>query len=605
MDKKTQEILSKVNIVDVIGQYIPLTKKGKNYVGVCPFHDDRNPSLTISEEKQIFTCFVCKTSGNAIGFIKEYKNIPYREALKEVAQLANVEISNTFKQPTIPKAIQRGFDLNKEFMNYTNYCLNTQEGVSAMKYLENRNYTNDMIKKSQIGFFMDFGKLHNFLNKKGFSDEELIKYDIMNANGNSKWKDRIIYPVKDSKENIHGFTARLIEESPDMPKYINSKESQIFQKNQLFYNLPKSLDAIRRNKEVILMEGTADVDRTNSIHIENCLATLGTALTESHIQSLKKLNVKVKLCYDGDPAGQNATLKAARLLEEAKISTEIVILPNGEDPDSMIQKNPEAFIDVLSEHNNFLDFRLRISPSLKSFDEKNKFVLSFLTDLHSYNDPLMEDYYIKQLSELTSLDAKALHDKYDSLNCNDMNIQIQKRQNFSKSEYNSKTNTVLIHFKEVPRLIYKNELHQKFDSLAESESVIAFDKNKIMNRVDVLEKYMYQRGRVLETLITCMDKDFQNIEYKAQAIARSAVTSIAMENDIDKESVSYIAYFHKDTTYPHIHLQIWQDEPSLDKYKLTNHLIEVLQERTTEIINSADIEQQNTEIEVPTEPLKL
>lgn len=587
MNDITKEILSKLDIVDVVSKYIPLTKHGKNYWGICPFHDDTNPSMSVSQEKQIFTCFVCKTSGNAIRFLQEYNNLSYVDALKEAAAIANVRLNIKEKQEqAISPEIQRGFELNNEIVQYSNYCFHTDRGKTGLDYLNSRQYSLSMIDRSRLGYIADFEELHYFLNKKGFSDEELIKYDVMNEQGYSKWNERVLYPICDTKGNIHGFTARTIHSESGMGKYINSKESSLFHKNELFYNSSLAIPAIRRKQEVILMEGSIDVDKAFNIGVENTLATLGTALTKEHVAILKKMNIDVRLCYDGDKAGQNAVVRAFGLLKSVNIEPKVTILPYGMDPDSVIQKDPELFHRLIQEDNNYLDFRIKTIPELATFKEKNDYVLSFLTDLSNYHDELMANYYIKELSLKTGFDLTALNNRYRTLTQpNRYQVEVKKNNSFAKSESNLKKKTVMINFKEIKRLVYKDEVHTKYDNPNTTDSVIAFDEKKQMDRSDVLRKYINQKGRVLETLITCIDDDFEDIEYKAQPIVKAAVAAIAEENGLYKEGLQYMAFFHTDTKHPHIHLQIWEEEPSVDKYKLTNHLLDLLKKKTIDIIN--------------------
>lgn len=586
---QVKDILEALNIVDVISKYVPLTRKGKNHIGICPFHDDNHPSMCVSSEKQIFKCFTCGTGGNAIQFLQKYKNISYHDALKEAAELTGIEIKGESKND-IPYHLKRGYELNDEIVKYGSYNLLTEDGIKALTYLRSRDYTKEMIDHAKIGTVPDFNKLHHYLSRKGFSDDELINYDIMNINGYSKWQDRLLFPVTDSKGNIHGFTARTISQDKDIPKYINSSESELFHKGHLFYNFGNALESIRRNKEVILVEGAVDADRAGSIGLENCIAAMGTSLTSEHVKILKKMNVNIRLCYDGDRAGIEAAEKAYRSLRQVNIDPKITLLPDGEDPDTLIRKDTDRFRLLINEKDNFLDFKLKTMADLISFEDKETYVLAFLKDLHAYDNSFMEDHYIKELSSKTGFDRAVIKDRYLTLQGNDRLISATAKKNnrFAKSEITQnkqeKGTIIKINFREISKPIYKDEVHKKYDSPASIDSVLAYDGKKVLNRRDILQKYIQQKGKMLETVITIIDEEPSLIDYSAQAIASVAVAAIAQENMLEKSMMNYIAYLHKDTKYPHIHLQVWQEEPLLDRYRLTNHLIDVIKGSVDEVL---------------------
>lgn len=585
---KIQEILRNVDIVDVIQKYIPLNHKGKNFVGVCPFHDDSNPSLTVSREKQLFKCFVCGTGGNAINFIQKYKNISFVEAVKEVAELAEVDMKELhIRQNQVPEDIQHVYELNKEFTSYSNYLLRTEAGTKGLAYLIDRGYTKEMINDSQIGFIPNTENLVHYLNTKGYAIDDLMKNDIVNYNQNgelySKWLNRITFPIADKRGNIHGFTARQIQENKESAKYINTSESKIFQKSSLFYNLQNVSTHAVKNKEIILMEGTSDVDQSKKLGINNVMATLGTALTDSHIRLLKSMNVQVRLCFDGDSAGQSAALKAYESLMKANINTVITILPDGMDPDSLCKSDADLFKKLILENNNYLDLKLKQIPELVNFEQREKYALDFLKSLHSFDNPLKDDHYINELSKKTKFSVESLKKSYMKLKPKGQSYIASKTTRYVKNEVSKGIINIKINFKEKDKMIYKDELEKNFDKLQKDDNVVAFDNKKILTRADILSKYMYQKGRVLETLVTVLDKE--SIDYKAQSIAESASHAIAEENGIVKENIQYIAYLHKDTKFPHIHIQLWQEEPYLSKYKLTENLIDQMKTKIQKDLN--------------------
>lgn len=587
------EILKKIDIVDVVGKFIPLTKKGKNYWGTCPFHDDHDPSMSVSKEKQLFKCFTCGTGGNAISFIKNFKNISYIEAIKELAEIAQVEISENFvNQFNIPLPLQQAYSLNKTFSEYANYTLATEEGKKALEYLQNRGYNNQLIKEKNTGYIANEEMLKEFLIKKGFPITDLIENDLFNEQGFSKWKGRIVYPVEDQKGNIVGFTGRALSKNLETKfgKYVNTSATTVFHKNKSFYNLFHAMPAIRQKKEVILMEGSVDTDLSFDIGVTNAIATLGTALTDEHVNILRRMNASVKLCYDGDKAGQAATEKAYYLLKKAGIEPLVVTLKNGLDPADIIFQNKEEFINLIQKKESFLDFKLQTFVE-KSFIETNEYARDFMKIVVNYNNPMMEEHYLRRLAETIGINEQAIQKEYLKMKNFNTPMKAVKVNNDSVTKIHEKAKIVYVNFQEKAKFIHKDEIHTNFDMPNANNAVVAFDRNKIFKtRAAVLEKYIHRKnGKILETVITCVNEgDIDALS--AQAIADETVAIIGEENKIPKENLQYVAFLHQDTNHPHIHIQLWQEEPYLDKYKLTAGLIQTLQKNILEKLNETVLE---------------
>lgn len=582
-----KKVLASVNIVDIIRNYLPLQKKGKSFTCICPFHDDHSPSLSISEQKQIFKCFTCGTGGNAIQFVQQYEHLTFTNAVKKVAELGNVKIDIETNKIEIPKERLLAYQINKELANYATNELHSDSGKKAYNYLKHRGITSESIQRFSIGYIPDKVHLKKFLLTKGFDESQLMQHDIFDYNENCKWEKRIVFPITDDRDNIYGFTSRYLE-NDGSPKYMNTRETPIFQKNRLFYHCDETYPKVRHEKEIILMEGSTDVIWTNQIGIKNCVATLGTALTSEHVEMLKKMNVRVNLCYDGDLPGRQATEAAYHLLIKSGIEPTITILPEGKDPAELIQQNPEAFKTLIKKNHNFFDFKLITAEPLVLFQEKELFILDFMKELQLVNDPIKSDYYLNALSSKVSISFASLNEKYKMLT--ETSKQLYKAQKVvkkaPKTDLTKTAKKVLINFKEKDKLIYKNEMKANYDRLQDSGNVIAFDHHKVLDRVGVLEKYIHLKGRVLETTITCMNE--LNLPYKAQSICSQALESIGETNNIPYENLEYVAYLHQDTKFPHIHLQVWQHEPYLDKYSLTTELVNQLQKKVLEGLNNPE-----------------
>lgn len=591
-----KDILSKVDIVDIIGNYVALTPRGKNFVGVCPFHDDKNPSMSVSKEKQYFKCFSCGESGNAISFVQKYNNIPFSEAVQIVAEQANVELPMNVTQVKhiVPETTLRTYQLNSELSKFSNYLLHQSE--DSLIYLKERKIAPMMIDKFALGTITNSKQLTNYLEAKGFNDQEIRNSGLFFSDGNFKWINRLLIPIRDPNGNIAGFSARTMKNEQAV-KYINSDESDVFKKGKLLYNLDSAYQEARKSNKLYLMEGYFDVIKASQNGINNAVATLGTALTDGHIKLLQRLKVNVVLCFDGDAAGIKATTKNYYLLKNAGIKPNIILLPDKMDPDEMMNRDIEQFKTLLNGNKNFLDFTLQQYDPSESFDEQEKFILTFLKCLSDEENKLANDYYLKRLSEITGYSQQTLKEQLaiikpevtpeQKLKEQQFKIKIDKKAPIPESVY-PKKGKIFVNFKTKPKLTYMEEIKTNYDS--KKENVVAFDKYKLFERKDVLEKYVTHKGIVLETLITFAN--FEHVNEHAQYVCERVMEELSSTLDIQRDNLDFIGYLHTDTKQPHIHIQSWQKEPYLDKYKLSSALVknleatiekEMLMEQTNEV----------------------
>ena len=301
-DEKISEIRKSVNIVDMISEYIPITKKGRNYFAVCPFHDDHNPSMSISPEKQIYTCFVCGAHGNVFNFIMDYENVTFYDALRMVADKVGIHLDNVpikKKSNSVFDKMYEIFDISNKF--YQNNLL-TKDGNNARVYLNNRGFTDEIINEFQIGLSTN-SKLTKVLCNKGFDNNILLKSGISSGGDNGiydTFTNRIMFPLWDINGRVVGFSGRIYNKS-DTSKYVNSKESEIFKKGSLIYNYHRAKEEIRKKKFVIIVEGFMDVIALYKAGIYNVVAMMGTAVTNEQAKLLKKLSTNIILCFDSLP----------------------------------------------------------------------------------------------------------------------------------------------------------------------------------------------------------------------------------------------------------------------------------------------------------------
>ena len=357
--EEVAKIREEADIVEIISDYIHLTQRGKNFFGVCPFHQDHSPSMSVSREKQMFKCFSCGAAGNVFKFVSEYENISYLEAIEKVASKVglSIKISDTYK----PKEkFAHEYEIMTLATNFYQNNLNTEAGLPAKKYLLERGLTEEMIKEFNIGLSFSNNQLRDFLQKRNISNEELFKLGLVNQKDLEYYdvfSERILFPIHDEKGNVVAFTGRVYEKDRS-PKYLNSKETSIFKKGNILFNLHRAKNAIRLEKCLIMVEGNMDAIRMYASGFKNTVALMGTSLTKEQITLISKQHVKVLLMFDNDDAGALATMTNGRLLENAGIQVEVVRLSGQKDPDEYILKNgAQKMSEVLKHPMSFIEFQ--------------------------------------------------------------------------------------------------------------------------------------------------------------------------------------------------------------------------------------------------------
>lgn len=414
--EKLAEIKNSVDIVDVIGSYLPLTPKGKNFFCVCPFHDDHTPSMSISKEKQIYTCFVCHETGNVFNFIMKYENISFIDAVIKVANIGNIsiDINTNVKQKKDNDTLYNIYELtNKIYKNN----LNTKLGTKAKEYLYKRGINDDIIKTFEIGLSIkDSNNLTKSLITK-YNEIELIKSGLINKNNNGlndTFYNRIMFPLHNLYGQVVGFSGRIYD-SNDTSKYINSKESEIFKKGELLYNYYRAKDEIRKLNQVIITEGFMDVIRLHSVGVFNVVATMGTAFTKNQALLIKRLAQNIILMFDGDSAGEKATIATSNELIKIGVIPKIVRLENNLDPDEYILKyGKESIINKINNPINVMDFKLSILKNKKDLTQREDLALyinQMLDEISKIDDDILKELTLKKLSKEVDLEVDFLKNK--------------------------------------------------------------------------------------------------------------------------------------------------------------------------------------------------
>ena len=420
-DDLRKDILDHCNIVEVISSFLTVTKKGKNYVAICPFHDDTNPSMVISPEKKMFKCFVCGTGGDAISFVSKHLHISYREAMKKVAEISGYNdprLEENVPSKPVDQKKETLLKCLKDLTLYYSYALNTTEGKEGLEYFESRKLDASMREKYLLGYAPKDGKKTiEFLQNRGHSLKTIEETGVAIVN-NSGYFDRsegrVVFPICDVDGNVIGYSARRMKEGPEA-KYVNSPESYLFHKSNVLYNYHIAKEKAKIAGHIYVLEGFMDVFALSKIGIDNAVAIMGTALTTEHIAMLRRLNVDIRLCLDGDLPGQTAMMKCCKVLEESGLKVFVVDnRGSSKDPDEILNtEGPEELRVYLNKLLNRVDFVLNYyknSNPLQTNEQKKQLISEFLPILLNLKSQLDFDNYTHKLADITGYDYQSIKD---------------------------------------------------------------------------------------------------------------------------------------------------------------------------------------------------
>lgn len=502
------EIRNKTDIVDVVSRYVNLTKKGKNYIGVCPFHDDHSPSMSVSPEKQIFTCFSCGATGNVFTFVSDFEKISFSDAVRLLGEKAGISIGNNTYIGNSKR--DEYFDIYDSANKFYQNSLFTNLGKNAIQYLKNRNIDRDTIKKFGIGLSVQKLSLTDYLKNKNYSIDKLIDVGLTNDNGNDIFSNRIMFPIYDLAGNPVAFSGRIYN-TKDTSKYINTKETDKFKKGKILYNYHIAKEHLKKNDSVIIMEGQMDVIRASTIGVNNCIATMGTALTRDHKSIIKNMTNNVILCFDGDSAGEKATISAIELLEDTGIDIKIVRLPNDMDPDEyIIKEGKDSFLYQISNATNLIDYKMELLKKNKDFGnikDISSYVNSALKELVYEKDDIVVELNLKKLATSFDIDYDNLVNKYEKLKNDNNNKDSYVKINKPKKVYNryGQAECYLIYYMlkddRVINMVEKRIGYFPDKNIRElsNEIIYYFHKYGIINVADFIS-YISSRNEILNTL---------------------------------------------------------------------------------------------------------
>lgn len=452
------EIRNSVNIVDVISSYVSLVPHGKNYFGVCPFHDDNNPSMSVSPDKQIYKCFSCGATGTVFKFIMDYENVSFPEAVKKVADIGGIKTNiGAIKKIDTGNDLYKIYDLSLKF--YMNN-INTSFGKEAREYLNKRSINDDIIKEFQIGLSLTSRDELSKILLKNFKDEDVLKSGLVSKSDRGYldlYYNRIMFPLYNLDGQVVAYSGRIYNKE-DNSKYINTRETEIFKKGDLLYNYHRAKGSARLKNQIIVMEGFMDVIRAYTIGVTNVVATMGTAVTKTQANLIKRMGKQVILCFDGDEAGAKATMACSNELIEIGVIPDVIRLEDDLDPDDYIKKyGKDAFLTKLEHPISMMEFKLNYLKKGRNLTEPigtTNYIKDVISEINKIDDDILKEVTIKKVSLETGVSEDVLRSHLT----NQKSVKlVLKNDTVFKSKY-EKAESSLIYF-----MLKKPEVIELYD----------------------------------------------------------------------------------------------------------------------------------------------
>lgn len=426
-----EQVRSQVNIVDVVSQYVQLKQSGKNLFGLCPFHEERTPSFSVSEDKQIFHCFSCGRGGNVFKFMMEIENLSFPEAVKKVAEMEHLDVDSKYFTDAAPASRETSeqkqlIELHEQAVKlYHHILINTKMGESALDYLHHRGVNDETIDLYQLGYAPQQRLL------KPFFDERQADYQLLRKSGlfsetqdgklRDRFVDRVMYPIRNGTGQTVAFSGRLLAKDSDMPKYLNSPETELFNKRKILFNLDLARPNIRSKQPALLFEGFMDVISAYQGGIKSGIASMGTSLTEQQIYDIQRITREVIVCYDGDAPGQKAIKRAIDAFKQTdhQLDLKVVSIPDGMDPDEFIRnRGADKFQTLLQHAQSPVDFDLNYlkqEANLKTEEGQAAYISEALKLISTISSGISRDLYLNRLADSFSIDKQVLKQQLQPL----------------------------------------------------------------------------------------------------------------------------------------------------------------------------------------------
>jgi len=505
------EVTSKTDIVDVISKYVQLKKSGKNLFGLCPFHEERTPSFSVAEDKQIFHCFSCGRGGNVYKFIMEMENKTFPEAVIEVAQMGNISVPDQYEAKNAQYENSDSRTLLKMYSEaaklYGHILMKTENGTPALKYLNDRDLGDDLIQTFGIGYAPNNNNLLlQFFKDRDISEDVLRKSGLFAENQEGelfdRFRDRVMIPITDESGNIIAFSGRILDKEASTAKYLNSPETPIFNKGKTLFNLNNAKKEIREKGNVILFEGFMDVISAYKAGVTNGVASMGTSLTDQQLYTLSRLTDKINVCYDGDNPGVEATYRALTQLTDDRFTYGVISIPDKKDPDEYIRS--EGFEKFQSLTNNgvqtpisFILNYFKRNYNLNNEHDQLEFLNQSLHEIVKLQSPVEIDMYVGKVADEMQVSKDAINKELDALR---RQMAIQKPANNYKDVQQKALETVT------------SSVRPKYNRLEKSERfllywAISFPEVRINLKGDGFRFVHQDYQRIFDSLLAYAEKE--------------------------------------------------------------------------------------------------
>ncbi len=487
-------VKSRVNIVDIVGEYVKLTKAGNSFKARCPFHQEKTPSFNVNEEKQFYHCFGCGVGGDVFSFVMEIENLGFREALELLAQKAGVELQNNFSRSSIEsqdkkKKLYEILELTTKFYQKQ---LWSGDGIKkVLPYLRNRGLSDEVIKKFRLGYAPDgWNYVQDFLQKKGFNNEMILQTGTIIKNDKGKtydrFRNRIMFPISDVMGRTIGFTSRVLPGNDEsQAKYINTPETILYHKSSVLYGIDHAKQSIKQRNFVVIVEGNMDVIAANSSGVENTIAVSGTAMTRDHIHILKRYTNQFTLFFDADEAGMVAARRSALLCLKEDVQLKMVLLKIGKDAADIAKDNPKELHDVISSAKNAIDVFIDIAKDTYDIKDPHgkRQAIEFITELLSnISNDIEREEWIRRCSKAFDVEPRFINiavnkqiDEHDEINktqtINTKHLQITQAEQSQMQRIYKSIILMMMAYPHVWEYIYKNR--KKYGDVLDQKVITA------------------------------------------------------------------------------------------------------------------------------------
>lgn len=552
------EVSSKADIVDIISKYVQLKKSGKNLVGLCPFHEERTPSFTVTEDKQIFKCFSCGRGGNVFKFVSEIKDESFPESVLDVAEMVGVKVPDTLansanggNQNSDTRILMQMYQDAAKL--YSHILTKTENGTSALKYLKNRNISDDLIDTFDIGYAPNNPNLLlQFFKGRDIKESILRKSGLFAENESGemfdRFRDRVMIPIKNETGHIIAFSGRILNKSEGIAKYLNSPETEIFNKGKTLFNLDLAKRNIRERQNVILFEGFMDVMSAYHAGVTNGVASMGTSLTDQQLYALSRMTNQINVCYDGDDPGVEATYRALTQLNDDRFNYGVITIPDKQDPDEFIRSSGADKFKQLVQNSvqtpiSFVLNYFKRNYNLNNEHDQLAFLNQSLQEIVKLKSPVEVDMYVGRVADELGVSKDSINKELESLRRrNAINQPANNYKNVQRSQLEKTTAEVPDKFDRIEKsernLIYWCLLYPEVIKKIRGED-LHFVHQSYQKIFDQLVNYVDAEGFDdsginISRFINYLDDDCKNI------LAELALKQMPDEYD-DQEIDDYIA----------------------------------------------------------------